>query len=133
MSLRTALLTALFAVLAGCSYALTITVNWASDGRPIFTLARASTAADVKASKNVDLNTFYVFKNVAGAWDYKHPVWSFELSPGSSMAVTNILYGEVPAGFEERVKAVPLAQGAKYQADAFGPGSGGSVEFSIGQ
>jgi hypothetical protein len=78
-----------------------------------------------------DLNAFYVFSEVNGIWDYKHPVWSFQLPPGSSKTVQNVLYGEAPVGFEEQARPAPLVRGTKYQAAAFGPGTAGSVEFSV--
>jgi len=80
-----------------------------------------------------DLNAFYVFSEVNGTWDYKHPVWSFQLPTGSSKTVQNLLYGETPVGFEEQARPAPLVRGTKYQAAAFGPGCGGSVEFSVSQ
>lgn len=133
MKLRTVLFTLLVALLAGCSYALNIAVAWVPDGRPLFTISRALTSTDALGSAGADLNAFYVFSEVDGTWDYKHPVWSFQLPPGSSNTVQTLLYGEVPPGFEEHSRPATLVRGAKYLATAFGPGSGGSVEFSVSQ
>lgn len=133
MKPRTVLFGLLFVLLAGCSYALNIAVAWGPDGRPLFTISRALISADALGSVGADLNAFYVFSEVNGAWDYKHPIWSLQLPPGTSKTVENVLYGEVPAGFEEHSRPAPLMRGAKYQAAAFGPGCGGNVEFIVSQ
>lgn len=130
---RAVILSLSLAVLAGCSYALNIAVAWVPDGRPLFTISRALTPADALGSVGADLSAFYVFPEVNDTWDYKHPVWSFQLPSGSSKAVQSVLYGEVPVGFEEHSRPAPLLRGAKYHAAAFGPGCGGSVEFSVNQ
>lgn len=84
----------------------------------------------IGASKNVEINSFLVAeKNEAGQWDYKKPMWAFDLSPGSSTPLSKITYGQVPAGFTETTKAKALMHGVHYMAVGLSPGAGGSVEF----
>lgn len=131
MKSRVLLLGLVTLVLFGCSYALKIAVAWNSDGRPSFTVSREITLVNPLGSSGVKLNSFYIFSEVNGVWDYKHPVWSIGLPPGSSKNIKNVLYGEVPIGFEEYSRPVPLIPDVKYQAAAFGSGGGGGVEFSV--
>ena len=131
MKSRLVLLCLALIVLSGCSYALKIAVAWLPDGRPFFTISRALILANDLGSQGADLNSFDVIQKVKDGWDYKHPVWSFQLPPGSSKPIENVLYGEVPVGFEESSPPLPLMPGVRYQAVALGPGCGGSVEFSI--
>jgi hypothetical protein len=81
-------------------------------------------------SGEVDLNNFLVVKrDNFGKWDYRNPLWAFELPPGSSKPISKIIYGKVPLGFTETVKAKALAQGVHYLAVGLSPGAGGSIEF----
>jgi len=85
-----------------------------------------------EGKKGAEVNTFLVVKrNDVGQWDYKHPVWSFELSPGSSMSLKRVTYGDVPFGYSETTKAAALESGTQYLAVSTAPGSGGSVEFVV--
>ena len=79
----------------------------------------------------VEVNTFLVVKrDDSGHWDYKNPMWAFELSPGNAKPLSNVTYGEVPVGFAETTKAKPLERDVHYLAVGLTPGSGGSVEFT---
>jgi len=81
-------------------------------------------------SSGVKINTFLVVKKGdSGQWDYKSPVWAFELTPGSAKPLSRVTYGQVPAGFAETTKASPLTEGTHYLAVGLSPGSGGSAEF----
>lgn len=85
---------------------------------------------EAHGQSDVKVNTFLVVhSDNSGQWDYKNPVWAFELPPGSSMPLSNIQYGQAPAGFKETTKAVPLVRGNHYLAVGIAPGSGGSAEF----
>ncbi|RJQ47669.1 MAG: hypothetical protein C4528_04570 [Gammaproteobacteria bacterium] len=72
-----------------------------------------------------------VVEKKAGEWDYKNPMWAFELRPGKYLEVEQIQYGVVPSGFSEAASAKPLSIGKQYLVMGFGPGSGGSVEFEL--
>ena len=84
----------------------------------------------IGGANDVDVNSFLVAeKNETGQWDYKNPMWAFELSPGSSKPLSKITYGQAPMGFTETTKAKPLIRGVHYLAVGLSPGSGGSAEF----
>lgn len=83
-----------------------------------------------EGKKGGRVNTFLVVtRNDAGQWDYKHPVWSFELSPGDSTTLQRVTYGDVPDGYVETKKAEFLSPGRRYLAVGMAPSAGGSVEF----
>ncbi len=115
-------------LLGGCSYHIKVRVLHLPDGTPEFTLTK-----DRPLGGPPDLNGFSVFEYGSNDWDYKHPVWAFQMRPGTYMKVGNLRYGVVPAGFTETSKPQPPVNGKKYLAVSFGAGSGGSAEFTVSQ
>lgn len=80
---------------------------------------------------NVEINSFLVVKKDAvGQWDYKHPVWTFRLPPGSGKELSKFTYGEVPSGFVETTRAMKLTAVTSYLVLGFGMGSDGSAQFT---
>ena len=84
-------------------------------------------------NKPIDLNKFMVVTKTEGSWDYKHPVWSVSLPPGTSSEVNEIIYGVVPTGFSEEYKPAKLGRLTSYLALAFSAGGGASTEFTVKQ
>ncbi|WP_211441834.1 hypothetical protein [Collimonas humicola] len=84
-----------------------------------------------KINSTVELNNFSVVEKIRGKWDYKNPLWAFELKPGSALEVSKFKYGETPHGFSETVKAKQLVSGTPYLAMGSGLGSTGSIEFVV--
>jgi hypothetical protein len=115
-------------LLGGCSYSIKVRVLHSPDGTLEFTLRK-----DRPLGGPADVNGFSVFEYGNNDWDYKHPVWTFQLQAGTYLKIGNLRYGVLPQGFTENTKAQPLLKGKKYLAVAFGAGSGGSTEFTMPQ
>jgi len=77
------------------------------------------------------LNSFLVVQKRGNDWDYKNPMWAFELRPGAALEVDKIKYGVVPPDFNQTAAAKPLAVGEHYLVLVFGLGSSGSTEFVL--
>lgn len=117
----------IFFCLCGFSSKFNIKVLQQDHNLPLFELSKTSF---FQTSGNVEINTFLVVrKNGSGEWDYKSPMWAFDIVPGSAKPLSTIAYGQVPPGFTEKTKAIALADGVHYLAVGLSPGSGGSAEF----
>ena|ERR1700674_1893796 len=106
-------------LIVGFSSRFNILVEDLNSGQPCFKLDGGQ----------VELNSFLVVEKREGKWDYKHPLWAFELKPGSALRVKQFNYGAVPSGFLETTTAKQLLSGVPYLAVGAGPGSAGSSEF----
>ncbi|HTV83818.1 MAG TPA: hypothetical protein VME63_00305 [Dyella sp.] len=114
-------------LLCGLSSRFAIVVSQSQGQAPSFVIKRTSHGL---LGESVEINSFSVVKkNDAGQWDYKHPVWAFDLPPGTGKELSKVNYGQVPAGFIERTKALKLTSGITYLVLGFGLGSDGSVQF----
>lgn len=113
----------------GCSYKLTIVVTGDNPFEPSFALTKPCLSSPI--GKNVSLNSFGVYAKSEDAWDYKNPVWSFELERGSFREVSAIRYGSVPVGFDQKKIPGELKAGVPYLILARGAGGSGTVEFEI--
>jgi hypothetical protein len=111
--------------LAGWSSRFIVKVNQVSGMPPSFEFFGEGSHAG-----KIRINSFFVVrKGVGGKWDYKHPVWSFKLPPGSGEELSTVTYGQVPNGFTEVVSAAALSSGTTYLATALGMGADGDAQF----
>jgi hypothetical protein len=122
--------TIVMSLLAACSYHFQIIVKDVDSGYPMFTFEKPS-ATSLGTRDLIELTTFLVVEQKTD--DYKHPIWAFELEPGTSLELRQVRYGTVPKGFTETSKARTLEPRTKYVAVGFGPGSSGSQEFEFGR
>jgi hypothetical protein len=112
--------------LCGLSSRYTIKAVREGGGLVLFQFERS----DPSKANGVEVNTFLVVeRDDSGQWDYKHPMWALDLSPGSAKLLYTITYGQVPAGFTEAAKPRALIHGVHYLAVGLSPGSGGAIEF----
>jgi hypothetical protein len=124
---RLSFLLAIIFALCGFSSRFDIKVVQQGHDLPSFELSKASSIHD---GGGIQVNTFLVVqRNGSEQWDYKNPVWAFELAPGSTKPLSKIIYGQVPAGFNETTKALELIHGTHYLVVGLSPGSSGSAEF----
>lgn len=121
----------LFLFLLGCSFKFEIYLEELNTAKPLFKFSKPLSSPPVGVSNRIELNGLMVVERAGDGWDYKHPLWAFELEPGHSLEVEQIRYGTVPTGFTETASAKPLSVGVKYQVVGFGPGSGGGAEFAL--
>lgn len=113
--------------LCGFSSRFDIKVVQLGHDLPSFELSKASSIHD---GGGIQVNTFLVVqRNGSEQWDYKSPIWAFELTPGSTKPLSKVIYGQVPAGFKETAKALELIPGTHYLVVGLSPGSSGSAEF----
>lgn len=116
------------ATLCGFSSKFSIKVLQPANQPPSFELVANKLSP---SQLSVRINTFLVVKkDSAGKWDYRHPVWSFKVRPGTGIELSKVIYGQVPKGFVEVSKAVVLSSGVKYLAVGLGMGSDGAAEFT---
>ncbi len=115
----------------GASYRFDIYVENLDSLSPFFRFSKPLVASPKGTKNRVELNKFIVVAKGSQGWDYKNPLWAFELSSGSALEVKQIKYGVVPSGFNETTKAQQLSTGLNYMAIAFGPGGNGSREFIL--
>lgn len=116
-----------FFALCGFSSKFNIKVLQQGHDAPSFELRKIGL---LRSECGVEINTFLVVqRDKSGQWDYKSPVWSFELAPGSAKPLSKVTYGKAPEGFTEKAKALELVRGIHYLAVGLSPGSGGSAEF----
>jgi hypothetical protein len=115
---------------AACTWSIEILVSW-SNAVPTFQFKDPS--ALLRIARPVAVNWFAVSPIPEGSTspDYANPVWSFELRPGDSSKLTEVIYAHCPAGFSERRPATALRPGQQYAATASGPGSIGETRFSV--
>lgn len=116
-------------LMTGCSYKLIILVTGENPFEPSFALTKPYLSSPM--GKKVSLNSFEVYERSGDAWDYKNPVWSFELERGSFKEVSTIRYGSVPVGFDQKEIPKELKAGVPYLILARGAGGSGSGEFEI--
>ncbi|MFZ6731837.1 hypothetical protein ACO0LG_07940 [Undibacterium sp. Ji42W] len=116
---------------AGCSYKIEITPFELHAEKPIFIFSKPITASPIGKMRIVPLNNFKIVQKKNDRWDYDNPLWDFGLQPGATLEVEKLRYASLPAGYVETVKAKKLERGLTYMAIGFGPGSSGSVEFSL--
>jgi hypothetical protein len=117
----------------GSSYRFDISVQELSSSQPLFSFSKSMFAPPRWTTSKVELNSFLVVSKRGSDWDYKNPMWAFELRPGAALEVDKIKYGVVPPDFTETTAAKPLVQGEQYLVLAFGLGSSGSKEFILNQ
>jgi hypothetical protein len=115
----------------GASYRFDIYVENLDSLSPFFRFSKPLVASPKGTKNRVELNKFIVVAKGSQGWDYKNPLWAFELSSGSALEVKQIRYGVVPSGFNETTKAQQLSTGLPYMAIAFAPGGNGSREFIL--
>jgi hypothetical protein len=115
------------------SYRFDVVVEELSLPQPVFTFSKPLFAPPRWTKSKVELNSFLVVQKRGNDWDYKNPVWAFELRPGNALEVDRIKYGVVPPGFIETSAAKPLVEGQHYLVMAFGLGSSGSTEFVLAE
>jgi hypothetical protein len=115
----------------GASYRFDISVENLDSLTPFFRFSKPLLASPKGTKNRVELNKFIVVAKGSQGWDYKNPLWAFELSSGSALEVEQIKYGVVPSGFNETTKVQQLSTGLPYMAIAFAPGGSGSREFIL--
>ena len=120
-------------LILGCSYQFDIEIFDLNSGVPSFKFTKSVLAPPKGKTDRVELNNFLVVSKNTQGWDYKNPVWAFELKPGAYMEIEQIKYGVVPITFTETTPAKPLSVGVPYLAIAFGAGGGGEKEFVLQQ
>jgi hypothetical protein len=118
--------------LCGCSsYKFAVEIS-ASDTKPTFSFAKPFFAKPVGSNSVLFLEEFSVVEKGAHGWNYTQPLWRIERNPAiAAVAVDKIQYGVIPAGFVESVQPAKLSPGVQYLVVAFGPGSGGDLEFEL--
>lgn len=117
-------------LMKGCSYSFNIAVTGDNPFQPIFILTKPVLVFPL-GKKKVPLNDFGVYVKKQNDWDYKNPIWSFELRPGASKEIYKIQYGKIPSGFQEYKQAEKLIEGIHYLVMGMGAGCNGSVTFKI--
>jgi len=116
-----------FFALCGFSSKFDIKVLQQVHESPSFELSKSGL---LHSDDGVEVNTLLVVqRDKSGRWDYKSPVWAFELTPGSAKPLSKVTYGKAPDGFTEKTKAMGLVRGVHYLVVGLSPGSGGSAEF----
>ena len=113
------------------SYRFDVVVEELSSPQPVFTFSKSMFAPPRWTTRKVELNSFLVVQKRGNDWDYKNPMWAFELRPGAALEVDKIKYGVVPPDFNQTAAAKPLAVGEHYLVLVFGLGSSGSTEFVL--
>lgn len=116
----------LFFALTLCGLSSRYTIKAVGEGLVSFQFERSNPSN----ASGIEVNTFLVVeRDDFGQWDYKHPMWAVDLSPGNAKLLHTITYGHVPAGFTEAAKPRALIRGVHYLAVGLSPGSGGAIEF----
>ena len=116
---------------AGCSFKFEIIPLELNTETPLFKFSKPIMSPPRGKATVVELNRFMILQKKSDSWDYEHPLWAFELPPGSALNVEQFRYGHTPLGYIESDKAKKLTLGIEYLAIGFGPGSAGSSEFSL--
>lgn len=78
------------------SYRFDVVVEELSSQQPVFTFLKSMFAPPRWTTSKVELNSFLVVQKRGNDWDYKNPVWAFELRPGTALEVDKIKYGVAP-------------------------------------
>lgn len=115
----------------GCSFKFEIIPFELNTDAPLFKFSKPIMSPPRGKATVVELNRFMILQKTSNSWDYEHPLWAFELPPGSALNVEQFRYGHTPLGYIESVTAKKLTLGIEYLAIGFGPGSAGSLEFSL--
>ncbi|MDO9234401.1 MAG: hypothetical protein Q7U28_00005 [Aquabacterium sp.] len=120
------MMAALFALfISACSYKMTVTANYNSSGVPVFSIT-APRVLTLRPSPSI--REVLVFEVIAGQIKKDNPLWRIS---SSSKYLSEITYGVVPRGFEQKIPPATLEVGKSYEVLVMGSGGVGGIGFTL--